>query len=807
MRKAGVVWTGILLAGVIGMLIGCGREEPAGQIGIDGYAYVAEKVKLTGSWYGVTACRVTGNGLYYSENNEGVGAVKRISLKTIENALEKTDMKGDMETIYAVSTVPVIIPEGENVQEPEDYGLLLDQAMDPKRLRTSGNLSRNMVWEPDKEYCSFYLNDFAVEENKTVTYSLDIYRGNYAGMELVGSVLGRKDKDGQEIFRMYFPMRASFAIDGKGRTFLLQDQIWVLDEKGQRMDTVDTEKFRKGDYEYEETLFGNGEGNIYYRIRNGVTAPCELLEKNGKLVLKELEGLPLTAEDLFAEPGGNILFTMGQEDGVLYEWDREDVGVRPLLRWQDVDVLPYEVRAVAPIGEGRLILLSSGTDSEGMFVLRKMSVEELPKKEAVVLASLYPDTQLLQTVRKFNQLSNEYRVVVERYGATGYRNGVDDDTSDVYRDAVNRLDAALVSSDPPDMLDLNDMDIRKYADKEALEDLAPRLEEMGIYKEDYLENVWEGFTVGGKLVCLPSEVWLSGIFYGRASQAGGSGTWTMEDVYELTERCPDKELIYGAHKGDLLDFCSAYYLERFIDWNTGKCSFDSPEFRKILVWAEEHSREEGDYAWLEQYTRVPEDILLVREDWYFRCFYSALESYTQFGEDIRFLGTPTVDGKGKFSYMPMGALGIASNAAHKEGAYRFLEYFLTVQLNPGNKAYSSFSTRKAWLEECAEEVTEKKWKLTGTDGLPVKEYGYAEMYTITLDGEEIGYSCIPSELVDQVTDILEGIDFSPERSVERQIKRIVKEEAASYYDGTKTLEETSDIIQSRVQILVQENLN
>lgn len=355
------------------------------------------------------------------------------------------------------------------------------------------------------------------------------------------------------------------------------------------------------------------------------------MEKNGKLVLKELEGLPLTAEDLFAEPGGNILFTMGQEDGILYEWDREDVGVRPLLRWQDVDVLPYEVRAVAPIGEGRLILLSSGTDSGGMFVLRKMSVEELPKKETVVLASLYPDTQLLQTVRKFNQLSNEYRVVVERYGATGYRNGMDDDTDAAYRDAVNRLDAALVSSDPPDMLDLNDMDIRKYTDKEALEDLAPRLEEMGIYKEDYLENVWEGFTVGGKLVCLPSEVW--------------------------------------------------------------------------------------DYAWLEQYTRVPEDILLVREDWYFRCFYSALEIYTQFGEDIRFLGTPT------------------------------------------------------------------------------------------MDGEEIGYSCIPSELVDQVTDILEGIDFSPERSVERQIKRIVKEEAASYYDGTKTLEEVSGIIQSRVQILVQENLN
>ncbi len=44
------------------------------------------------------------------------------------------------------------------------------------------------------------------------------------------------------------------------------------------------------------------------------------------------------------------------------------------------------------------------------------------------------------------------------------------------------------------------------------------------------------------------------------------------------------------------------------------------------------------------------------------------------------------------------------------------------------------------------------------------------------------------------------------RSLNRQIRAIAEEEAAGYYDGKKTLEDVSAVIQSRVQILVQENL-
>lgn len=805
-RAVGIV---ILLAGILGILAGCGKEESGGQIGIDGYAYLAEKVKLTDSWYGITACRVAGDGLYYSENFNGVGAVKRIALKTIEAALDKIN-RGDTETICRISAAPMVIPEGETVQKPEDYAALLDKAMDSKRAYSSERTTISEVWDPDKEYCRFYLNDFAVDGNQNVTYSLDIYRGDYLGMELVGSVLGRKDRDGQEIFRMYFQEKASFAVDGEGRIFVLQDQIWVLDDKGRRIETVDTDKLGKGDYAYEGALFGNGEGNVYYRIWGTAGSLYELREEQGRFVLKELEGLPLGAQDLFVESGGNILFTLGQENGVLYEWDRDDAAMKPLLRWQDIDVLPYEVQTVASMGEGRLILLSSSTEDGGMFVLQRMPVEELPKREILVLASLHPDTDLLRMVRRFNRLSNEYRIVVERYGAegAGYYNARNKESVAVYQDAIVRLDAALVSSNPPDILDLNDIDILKYTDREILEDLAPYLEEKGIYKEDYLENVWEGFTVGGRLVCLPREVLLTGITMGRASQTDGLA-WTMESLYELAERYPDKELIYDMHRGDLLDFCSAYYLDRFVDWNTGECSFDSPEFQKLLVWVQEHSREEGDYApQLKWDTRIPEDVLLVG-DWMWEMvnFSSALKYYTRFDGDFRILGVPTADGKGKVSYRLFGALGVVSNGAHKEGAYAFLEYTLTAPMERGSTMYHHFDTTKAWLEECVADITEKKWKMTGVDGQPEKEYGYATMYNVILDGEEIGYLTVPQDLVDQVTGFLTGIDFSPEKSVNQQIRGIVEEEAAGYYGGDKTLEEVTDVIQRRVQILVQENVN
>lgn len=86
----------------------------------------------------------------------------------------------------------------------------------------------------------------------------------------------------------------------------------------------------------------------------------------------------------------------------------------------------------------------------------------------------------------FNRNSDSYHVFVESYTRT---------------EGVTLLDSRLVSSDPRDLSDLN---LVKYARKQVLGNLNPYLEESSIVSQsDYLDNVIEGYTIDGRLVCIP----------------------------------------------------------------------------------------------------------------------------------------------------------------------------------------------------------------------------------------------------------------------------------------------------------------
>ena len=130
---------------------------------------------------------------------------------------------------------------------------------------------------------------------------------------------------------------------------------------------------------------------------------------------------------------------------------------------------------------------------EEWYLLVRTPVGELPEKELVVLASLSPGADLRDVVVEYNRQSGRYHCIIEQYGN-------DSGTGDAGADV--RLDAALLSSSPPDILDLRSVDIYKYAEKRVLEDLSPYMEGSGtVRREDFLDGVLEGYTIGGRLVC------------------------------------------------------------------------------------------------------------------------------------------------------------------------------------------------------------------------------------------------------------------------------------------------------------------
>jgi len=797
MKKGKAAATSVLLAVIALLLSACGGTEPTvTEYGVDGYVYVPQKILIENLQYGISNFQLAGDSLYFSQYTSGVYAIKNLPIGVVEQAVEKWNFKEKGSTVLAVSSVPAKLPENtlETGQEP-DYLSLLNVAMDPDRVASSASLMRSMVVEPEMDYCNFYLLSYIADINGGLTFAVSVEAGSYFDMDTAGYILCRLNSDGTTAYQLFLSEYPDFTVDKEGRTFLLnQEGICILDETGKSIQLITPGGYQYASSVYQRSLYGDGENAVYY-LNYSTGAISQLTKLDGKFQLEDLKGFLSQGNAYYAIPGGGLLCS-NNIDGTLYQWDPDSASTKLLMKWQDSDLIGSYIHAIAPASSDQLIAMSNDANG-GMYLLTKTPVEELPEKEILVLASLYPSYSLIDEITEFNRINSEYRVILERYGASGYT--AEDDS-----EAIMRLDATLASDNPPDLLDLSSLDIYKYTNQNALEDLTPHLAANGFAKEDFLENVLDSFTIDGKLVCVPTGLYING-FFGRASMLGALDSWTMEDLYRLTEQNPDMKLFNSTSRYYALqNFSATYYLEKFINWEEGTCSFDSPEFRQLILWIEQCFPE--DYGvWLRSDQHIPEDVLLEAASLY--NFLTPLQYEARFGEEIQLVGFPSAEGNGKVGYTLLNALGITSNSNHKEGARRFLKYHLAKNeaANYVVTYGSFFPTRKSLLKDRMEIATEEMYVMIGEDGNPVEEYGKVTRFEYEIDGETIGYEAVPQRLSNALLSALNNLDVTPMSDAERLVIRIVTEEAASYYNGDKPLEEVAEIIQSRVQILVQEN--
>ena len=775
-----------LLCIVLGALTACGRkEEPTEtQLGIDGYVYVprlldTSAVDTYGNTYmKIDYLKVVGNNLYYLHRDEGSGStLERIPLP------EEAEMPG-LQGIDFGAGERLLDFSGDNYAYSEE-------ALEGQRYSVS-------------------MHDYTVDEEQNI-YAV-VSENRYSGINVSESkeLLCRYGADGQPGYRM--PLDGAkvngMVPYGSGSLLLLtEDEIRKIDADGNVAERVSIEEYRSGRDIVSERLYGEPGGRIYYVIYY-IDATWEVMElvAEGGMRLREVQGF-IWKNNMYTNiqgcHDGDLYFTLHSDD-TLYLFDGEEGAARKVLRWEDSDIFNSSVEQLWPAGEDGILAhcLSNNGNSgsrEEWYLLVRTPVEELPEKELVVLASFSPDLDLRSAVVEYNRQSERYHCIIEQYGHVP---GTGDDTG-----ASIRLDAALLSSSPPDILDLWSVDIYKYAEKGILEDLSPYMEGSGtVRREDFLEGVLEGYTIGGSLVCVPTRFGLNTIV-GRDSQTSLLEGWGIEDVYTLMESHPEMtELVSsGSKRLDspeggraegkgrdymLKEFLPAYYLERFVDWEAGECSFDSGEFRELLLWLEGHVEKErprtaiGVTIWESDY--VPEYALLMEAGGVE--FDDLLRIEIQIGGKVRFLGFPTADGRGTAACRVMDKLGMVSNSLHKEGAWDFLEYYIS-----RGAEYSYYlPTRISSLRDVAEKAAAPR---PGTSSF------YSSM-SIGDDTHEV-YE-FPQYLADALMEQIEGTDFRPRSAAEEQIIEIVAEEADIYYNGDKSLEDVTAVIQNRVELLLKE---
>lgn len=588
-------------------------------------------------------------------------------------------------------------------------------------------------------------------------------------------------------------------IDEQGRFYVASNElIRLFDAQGQFQGVVKT------DSSWIQGMGEGKDGKVYVCYYDDSSANNILAEMDfdGKKVAQTYSNFPNGNGNgsLSAGVEGDVL---ANTDTTLYEYNLADQSTTEVLNWLDCDINGNYVNYVGVTSDGKILAVINdwNTGETDVVKLTKTKASEVAQKTPVVIGAMYTSQALQAAAVAFNKQSNEYHVTIKTY--------IDQNnwTDTSWSDGITAMNNDLTSgSNCPDILDMSNLDVKELAAKGAFEDMTPYLEKSSVLsKDDFFDSVLSSYTFDGKLAGIPKTFSLSTIV-GKASDLGDRNGWTVDDVMEYANAHEGTALFEGMTKSGMLSTMLAYDLDSYIDWETGKCSFDGENFQKILEFVNSFPDE---YEWQDDEASTPAKIqageLLLNMTGISQLT-DIQEEEAMFGEPVSYIGYPTADGSSG-TYMQSNELyAIATRGSNKEGAWAFIEYYLE---QPVDDMFSwGLPATKSALDEMINEAMNVKYmtdengnQILDENGNPIPEDGTS---SISWGDWEYTYHTTTQEEADTLRHLID-IAKPANTSGNDEITNIITEEAEGYFKGQKSAADVANVIQSRVQVYVNEN--
>ena len=478
----------------------------------------------------------------------------------------------------------------------------------------------------------------------------------------------------------------------------------------------------------------------------------------------------------------------------MYGYNIGDEALTPLLNFVDSDFAFWGISNVLAINEkefyGYYDSIMDGGSNLAKFI--KVDPSEVKEKTILTLAMAYTDWAVRSEVIQFNKTNEEYRISIQDY-ASMYA------TEEDYNAGVTRLNTDIVSGKIPDMLLLDSsMPVDSYINKGLFEDLKPYIEkDSELDMDNFMPNIIEMCSKDGKMYILMPSFSIQTLV-AKTSEVGAERGWTVQEAMDLWDSKPEgTEFLNGMTKENMLRESLNYASSQFIDWESGKCNFNSEDFVKMLEFSNRFPEEiDDDYYtddYWENYDSQWRTGKVIASQSYigdFRNYNNVKKSL--FGEEVTMIGFPSSDGDGSV-VMPGLQLTMSSKSANKDGVWEFLRTFLTDEYQ--SDIYG-FKISIKHMEKMAQEATKKPY-YEDENGNKVE---YDD--TTYIDGVEIVIDPMTQQEADE---FLEQIyTFRQMYRFDEALNEIIEEEAAAYFSGQKSAKDVAGVIQSRVQIYVNE---
>ncbi len=482
------------------------------------------------------------------------------------------------------------------------------------------------------------------------------------------------------------------------------------------------------------------------------------------------------------------LYVIG--DSAIYGLPLDGSGAVKVVDYIESDLDIISISAFTELADGSFAAVLISNDGEDQrVVMTKVDDDVVAQRKTLRLGCYYMDYEVRKQVLAFNKASQDVHITIEdysQYDSTGGNEG------------LTRLNTDIVSGNAPDIILVNDMmPVNSYTSKGVLEDLTPYFDkDEELDRSKFLTNVFDAFAIDGKMYTIVPSFYALAVV-GKTSDIADGSDFTLDKVNQLVQAQGVKpELSFGYTTRDVV-FAQAlqYCGDRFIDWNELKSNFDSEEFIQLLNFVKQfpanldsESMGNDTSAYYRSGTSLFQIDSLGGFDEYVNL------KYGTFGTDITLAGFPSVSAT-KATIAPQLRLAIGASSKDKDACWSFVRRFL---LDDYQKSLEMYWPVSLTAIDARAESAKSPIYYTDVDGNQTEEH-----VIVNIGGEDIQLPRITQEEVDQVKEFLSSLTTSVYN--DSAVNNIIYEEAEAFFEGQKSAEEVAGVIQSRVQIYINEN--
>lgn len=618
---------------------------------------------------------------------------------------------------------------------------------------------------------------------------------------------------------------SSFAVDAAGNLYVTDyNYIYVLDAEGKLLFKID-------DSQYSGSLCRLQPDQVGILWYNYATGTAESTDENGQFFIPvDLETktwgekIKMPANVWNVYPGDDAYDFYYKNNDNIYGYTFASDTKDKLVDWMACDVDTSNMYDSGMLSDGRVVGMtqdwSSDTTAYQLIVLHRIDASEVKEKTILTLACMGLDWSLRSKIVEYNKSNDQYRIQVVDYSEYA--------TDDDYNAGITKLTTEIISGSVPDLFLTSSLPIDKYAAKGVVADLYTFMDGgSGLSRDYFVPQVLKAIEKDGKLYELPTKFSVE-TAYALSSIVDQYDTWNVAAVQDAMTQLQEGATVFstGWTKSSVLNNCLTRNLAAFVDWTTGKCTFDSEAFQQLLAFCnsfpDDSSSDDGiayssaaatvdtmdDPVWESDATRILSGKQLMATT-SFSSFEDYIYNIYPVKDKVTFVGYPSESGEPGNSFYIQCPMAISSVTKHPDAAWDFVSTMIRQTNEDAESMYAFPISQEAFDKKMTSVVTEQyqldvngeqvDWDEDGEpDKMPIGSYEVVE------NGESTWQQvyALTQEDIDQILSVINSatgiVDYDDE------ILSIVSDEVSAYFAGDKDVQTTANMIQSRVNLYVQE---